>query len=257
MRKLLIAGNWKMNHTPSETTRFGRELKARGLQNLSPDILLCPPYISIIALKQSLEETPVKIGGQNLYQEAGGAYTGEISGEMLVDAGCEYVLIGHSERRQYFHETDELVRKKIRRAKDCGLKPVVCIGESLEEREKGVTEDVITRQLKGALKAFSAKDVSGLVFAYEPVWAIGTGKTASTSQAQEVHTFIRFFLKSNYGSETSEKIRILYGGSAKTSNAEGLLSEGDIDGLLIGGASLKPEDFHTIIKTAHQLMNKG
>ncbi len=257
MRKLLIAGNWKMNHTPSEALRYGRDLKAMGLQNLSPEILLCPSYLSVGPLKESLNGTPVKIGGQNMHQEVKGAYTGEISGEMLVEAGCSHVLIGHSERRQYFGETDELVRQKIIRAKGAGLTPVVCIGETLEERENKETEAVITRQLKEALSAFSTEDISGLIIAYEPVWAIGTGKTADSEQAQEVHSLIRSVLKSSFGRDVAEESRILYGGSAKTSNAEGLLSEADIDGLLIGGASLKPGDFHTIISIANKLMNKG
>jgi len=257
MRRFLIAGNWKMNHGPSESMKFGRDLKAKGLQDLSPEILLCPPYTSIRALGESLEGTPVQIGGQNLHQEPKGAYTGEISGEMLKESGCEYVLIGHSERRQYFHESDELVHSKIIRAHDAGLIPVVCIGETLEEREKEITKDVITRQLKRALEGLIPEIMNTLVLAYEPVWAIGTGKTATAGQAQEVHILIRKILKESFGAEISEKTRILYGGSAKPNNAEELLSEADIDGLLIGGASLETEDFYTIISIAHQLMNKG
>ncbi len=257
MRRLLIAGNWKMNHTPSESRKFGRELSAKGLNDFSPEVLLCPPSVSIHALRDSLEGTPVKIGGQNLHQEPKGAFTGEISGEMLKESGCEYVLTGHSERRQYFHETDELVHTKVLRAHDAGLTPVVCIGETLEEREKGVTRDVITRQLNGALKGFNQDIMSTLVLAYEPVWAIGTGKTASAEQAQEVHALIRNILTKTFGSDIRDNTRILYGGSAKTNNAEVLLSENDIDGLLIGGASLKTDDFYTIINIADQLMNKG
>ncbi|MDK2975527.1 MAG: triosephosphate isomerase [Candidatus Marinimicrobia bacterium] len=257
MRRLLIAGNWKMNHGPSQSREFGRNLKAKGLQNFFPEILLCPPYVSIQPLKESLEGTPVKIGGQNLHQELKGAYTGEISGEMLKETGCVYVLIGHSERRQYFYETDELVHTKILRAHDAGLVPIVCIGETLEDREKGITTDVITQQLKGALKELRPEIMKTLVLAYEPVWAIGTGKTATAGQAQEVHALIRKILKTSFSTEISENTRILYGGSAKPNNAEELLSEADIDGLLIGGASLKTEDFYAIIGIAHQLMNKG
>ncbi|KUK92886.1 MAG: Triosephosphate isomerase [Marinimicrobia bacterium 46_43] len=257
MRRLLIAGNWKMNHGPSQSREFGRDLKAKGLQDFSPEILLCPPYVSIQALRESLEGTPVQIGGQNLHQEPKGAYTGEISGEMLKESGCVYVLIGHSERRQYFYETDDMVHIKILRAHDAGLVSVVCIGETLEEREKGITKDVIMRQLKGALEGLSLEIMKTIVLAYEPVWAIGTGKTATAGQAQEVHALIRKILNESFGTIISENTRILYGGSAKPNNAEELLSEADIDGLLIGGASLKTEDFYTIIGIAHQLMNKG
>jgi len=257
MRRLLIAGNWKMNNTPSETLEYGRDLKARGLNDLLPEMLLFPPALSIPALQKALENTPVKTGGQNIHQEPKGAFTGEISAKMLADAGCDYVLIGHSERRQYFGETDESVRSKIVRARETGLKQVVCIGETLDEREKGITSHVIIRQLKEGLLDFTGEDLKDMVLAYEPVWAIGTGRTATPEQAQEVHALIRKTLYDTFGSAFSENIRILYGGSANTSNAESLLSEQDIDGLLIGGASLKPGDFFEIITTAHKLMKKG
>lgn len=257
MRRFLIAGNWKMNNTPSETLEYGRVLKARGLNDMLPEILIFPPALSIPSLQKTLENTPVKIGGQNIHQESKGAYTGEISAQMLADAGCDYVLIGHSERRQYFGETDESVRCKIIRAMETGLKQVVCIGETLEEREKGVTSQVIIRQLKDGLKDFKQEDLTALVLAYEPVWAIGTGKTATPEQAQEVHDLIRKTLNNLFGKEFAENTQILYGGSANTKNAESLLSEKDIDGLLIGGASLKPNDFYEIISIAHKLMKKG
>jgi triosephosphate isomerase len=257
MRRLLIAGNWKMNNTPSESLEYGRNLKARGLNDLLPEILLFPPTLSIPSLQKSLENTPVLIGGQNIHHEPAGAYTGETSAKMLADTGCDYVLIGHSERRQYFYETDESVRSKIVRAKESGLKQVVCIGETLEERDGGVTSQVIVRQLKDGLKDFTQEDLKELVLAYEPVWAIGTGKTATPEQAQDVHALIRKTLSSMFGEAFAENIRILYGGSANPANAESLLSEKDIDGLLIGGASLKPNDFFDIISTAHKLMEKG
>jgi len=257
MRRLLIAGNWKMNNTPSETLEYGRDLKARGLNDLLPEILLFPPALSIPSLQKALENTPVQIGGQNIHQESKGAFTGEISANMLADSGCDYVLIGHSERRQFFGETDESVRCKIIRAMENGLKQVVCIGETLEEREKGVTSQVIIRQLKNGLKDFTNEDLKDMVLAYEPVWAIGTGRTATPEQAQEVHALIRKTLDSMFDTVMADNVRILYGGSANTSNAEILLSEKDIDGLLIGGASLKPGDFFEIISTAHKLMKKG
>lgn len=250
MRKLLIAGNWKMNHTVTETVDFCRDLRSRGLEEHRADILLCPPFTSIAAMVSLLQGTPVHVGGQNLHQESKGAYTGEISAIMLKEAGCSHVLIGHSERRQYFHESDIGVNAKTRKALENGLTPVICIGETLEEREKGVTSAVIKTQLRGALEGFAPDTIRKTVIAYEPVWAIGTGLTATPVQAQEVHHYIRKLLAEIAGADCAALLRILYGGSAKPDNAAELLSEADIDGLLIGGASLKADDFFHIIEIA-------
>jgi triosephosphate isomerase len=197
-----------------------------------------------------LKGSPVHVGGQNLHQQDKGAFTGEISAAMLREAGCSHVLIGHSERRQYFHEDDAGVNAKTRKALENGLTPVICIGETREEREKGVTNAVIKTQLSGALAGFAVGEIRKMLIAYEPVWAIGTGLTATPEQAQEVHRYIRKLLSEIAGAETAQLLRILYGGSAKPDNAAELLSEADIDGLLIGGASLKAEDFFRIIEIA-------
>ena len=253
MRTLFIAGNWKMNHTATETEAFCRELKAKGLEGHRADLLLCPPYTSIPAMVGELDGTPVHVGAQNLHEEDSGAFTGEISADMILDAGCSHVLIGHSERRQYFRESDAGVNAKLKMALEKGLSPVVCIGESKDERESGVTEKVVREQLTGALKDLSSEALKKVTLAYEPVWAIGTGLTASPEQAQDVHRFIRKTLADNAGGDIAAGIRILYGGSAKPANAEELLHEEDIDGLLIGGASLKTDDFHRIIEIADEI----
>lgn len=253
MRKLFIAGNWKMNHTVSQTRAFCRELKAKGLDGHRSDMLLCPPYISIPEMVLQFKDTPVHTGGQNLHQENSGAFTAEISAPMLKEAGCSHVLVGHSERRQYFHESDAGVNAKTRKALEHGLIPVVCIGETREEREAGVTEKVVNTQLQGALDNLGRDEIARLLIAYEPVWAIGTGLTATPEQAQEVHGYIRKLLQELAGGKTADSIRILYGGSAKPSNAEELLSRADIDGLLIGGASLKADDFYQIIEIADSI----
>lgn len=250
MRKLLIAGNWKMNHAVAATVDFCRDLRSLGLEGQRAEVLLFPPFTSIAAMVSLLQGTPVHVGGQNLHQESKGAYTGEISALMLKEAGCSHVLIGHSERRQYFYESDAGVNAKTRKALEYGLTPVICIGETLEEREKGVTNAVIKTQLSGALEGFAPDAVRKTVIAYEPVWAIGTGLTATPEQAQEVHRYIRKLLADTTGADCAELLRILYGGSAKPDNAEELLSETDIDGLLIGGASLKADDFYRIIEIA-------
>lgn len=253
MRKFLIAGNWKMNMTASQTEDFCRNFKAKGLENHKVDILLAPSYISIPAMVSVLGDTPVNISAQNMLDEDKGAFTAEISAEMLVDAKCSHVLLGHSERRQFFHETDEGVNKKTKQALKYELTPVICIGETKEEREKNITEDVVKTQLLGALEDLSNDDILKTVIAYEPVWAIGTGLTASPEQAQDVHRFIRKVLAERTDADTADKLRILYGGSAKPANAEALLSEKDIDGLLIGGASLKVDDFFQMIETGDKL----
>lgn len=253
MRKLFIAGNWKMNHTASQTEEFCRAFKAKGLEGHKVEILLSPSFTSIPAMVDILGDTPVHVAGQNMCIADSGAYTGAISAEMLLDAKCSHVILGHSERRQYFNETDEGVNLKTKQALKNGLTPVVCIGETKDQREAGHTENVIETQLLGALADLNKEEVLKLVLAYEPIWAIGTGLTASPEQAQDIHRFIREILENKYDTATADKVQILYGGSAKPANAAALLSETDIDGLLIGGASLKVEDFYSMIETGNKL----
>ncbi len=253
MRKLFIAGNWKMNHTATQTEEFCRAFKAKGLEGHKVEILLAPSATSIPAMVSILGDTPVHVAAQNMSDADRGAYTGETSAEMLLDAKCSHVLLGHSERRQYYGETDEGVNLKTKQALKNGLTPVVCIGETKDQREGNITEDVVKTQVLGALADLSNEEVLKLVLAYEPVWAIGTGLTASPEQAQDVHRFIRKVLEERCDAETAEKVQILYGGSAKPANAETLLSENDIDGLLIGGASLKVDDFFSMIETGDKL----
>jgi len=253
MRKLFIAGNWKMNHTASQTETFCRAFKAKGLENHKVDILLAPSFTSIPAMVSILGDTPVNISAQDMCYMDKGAFTAAVSAEMLVDAKCSHVLLGHSERRQYFHETDEGVNKKTKQALKYGLTPVICIGETKEEREKNITEDVVKKQLLGALEDLGNEEILKTVIAYEPVWAIGTGLTATPEQAQDVHRFIRKVLVERTDQEVADRMRILYGGSAKPANAEALLSETDIDGLLIGGASLKVDDFFEMIEIGDKL----
>ncbi len=253
MRKLFIAGNWKMNQTASQTETFCREFKAKGLENHKVDILLAPSFTSIPAMVSILGDTPVNISAQDMCYMDRGAYTAAVSAEMLVDAKCSYVLLGHSERRQYFHETNEGVNKKTKQALKYDLTPLICIGETKEERENNITEDVVKTQLLGALEDLSIEEILKTVIAYEPVWAIGTGLTATPEQAQDVHRFIRKVLAERTNDETADRMRILYGGSAKPANAEALLSETDIDGLLIGGASLKVDDFFQMIEIGDNL----
>jgi triosephosphate isomerase len=250
MRTLFIAGNWKMHMGAKETENFCRDLKVKGLKDKNVDILLCPPFTSIPAMVKVLNGVPVHVGGQNMHQEDKGAFTGEISASMLKEAGCSHVLIGHSERRQYFYETDAGVNAKVKKALEKELTPVICIGETREEREKEITEDVVRTQLLGALEGMSTEDILKTVIAYEPVWAIGTGLTATPEQAQEVHRYIREVLAERTDVRTAQVLRILYGGSAKPENAGSLLSETDIDGLLIGGASLNADHFFRMIETA-------
>lgn len=246
-----------MNNNIQETEAFCNGFKALGLEGHKADMLLCPPYTSIGAMAAWLKDTAVGIGGENMHQADKGAYTGEISADMLVEAGCKYVLVGHSERRQYFFESDELVNIKTKKALEKSLLPVVCIGETLEQREGNVTEEVIKKQLTDGLAGLTEADMDKVIVAYEPVWAIGTGLTATPEQAQSIHAFIRSILSGLFGEKTAESVRVLYGGSAKLSNAEDLLSEKDIDGLLIGGASLKKDDFFGIIEIADKLMAEG
>ena len=250
MRKKIIAGNWKMNVKPSETAELVKAVAEATKSFAGVDIVCCTPAIDIPAAVQAAAGTQVEVGAENAHWEASGAYTGEISTPMLIDAGAKYVIIGHSERRQYFGETDETVNKRTRAVIAAGLTAIVCVGETLEEREAGKLNEVIERQMNVGLKDVSAADCEKLVIAYEPVWAIGTGKTATPDQAQEVHALIREILTKLVGAETAETVRIQYGGSMKPSNAAELLAKKDIDGGLIGGAALKAADFAGIIEAA-------
>ncbi|MBP5640358.1 MAG: triose-phosphate isomerase [Victivallales bacterium] len=255
-RKILIAGNWKMNKTGAEGAALVKDMKANcggcccNAAN-AVEVLVCPPFTSLSAVIAEAEGTPLKVGAQNIHWEESGAYTGEISGSMLKEVGVTHVIIGHSERRQYFGETDETVNKRLKAALKNGLVAIVCIGETLKERQLGVTEAIIERQVRIALSGITAEEMKNVVFAYEPVWAIGTGEVATNEQAQAVHAFVRALLRKLYDCPcVAENTRILYGGSMKPGNAAGLLAQPDIDGGLIGGAALKAEDFLAIIKAA-------
>jgi triosephosphate isomerase len=249
IRRKIIAGNWKMNKTATEARSLAADIKNElGTFDLA-DIVVCPTFTSIHAVQEELESsTNIAIGAQNLHQEKSGAYTGEISASMLRDLYCRYVIIGHSERRQYFGETDALINKKTKLALATNLRPIVCVGETLQEREGNKTFDVIATQVKGSLAGLSEEEWLETVIAYEPVWAIGTGKTASSAQAQEVHAFIRKLVQEIAGETVARKVRIQYGGSVKADNARELLTQDDIDGALVGGASLEAKSFAAIIK---------
>ena len=239
-RKKIIAGNWKMNMTPSEAVKLIEELKPVVVNN-EVDVVFCVPAIDIIPALEATKGTNIKIGAENMYFENSGAYTGEISPAMLKDVGIEYVIIGHSERREYFAETDETVNKKVLKAFEYGITPIVCCGETLTQREQGITIDFIRQQIKIAFRNVSAEQPKVAVIAYEPIWAIGTGVTATTEQAQEVCAAIRKCIAEIYDEATAEAIRIQYGGSVNAKNAAELFAQSDIDGGLVGGASLKPE----------------
>jgi len=250
MRKLIIAGNWKMNKTVSETKVFLKELSVQKLDFNKADIVVCPPFIDLTSAVEILRNSSIGVGAQNMHCADSGAFTGEVSPKMLRDAEVEYVIIGHSERRQYFAETDEFVNSKVKSALANKLKPIMCVGESLEQRESGATHETVRTQLLKGLEDIDAADAANIIIAYEPVWAIGTGRTASAADAQDVCAYLRKLLTELYGKETAEIIRIQYGGSVKPSNAEELLSQPDIDGALVGGASLKTADFVGIIVNA-------
>jgi triosephosphate isomerase len=250
MRKKLIAGNWKMYKTDEEAERLASGI-ANGFDGSDKaDVLLCPPFTSIRTVIEAVEDSPVYVGGQNMGWEKEGAFTGEISPEMLLTLGCEYVILGHSERRQYFSESDQLIGKKCQLALSSGLKPIVCVGEQLEEREADKTEEVIRTQVEGFSAEVEYSRVEEIVIAYEPVWAIGTGKTASPDQVVEVHKLIRKIWKEKYTQEIADGLQILYGGSVKPENSDDLLGEEEIDGALIGGASLSKDKFLKIISSA-------
>lgn len=246
MRKKVAAGNWKMNLTPSEAKKFASELKDKCISDTT-EVIFCVPDISIPAVKEAVSGSNVLVGAQNMYFAESGAYTGETSPLMLKDAGVSHVIIGHSERRQYFAETDETVNKKVLKAFEHGIIPIICVGETLEQREQGITMDLVSLQTKIALKGLTEAQVGESIIAYEPVWAIGTGKTATNEQAEEVCGEIRKVVESVYGKNAAESVRILYGGSVNGKNAKELFQMGNIDGGLVGGASLKME-FEDIVK---------
>ncbi len=244
-RKKIIAGNWKMNKTPSEAKALV-ELLAPLVKNDDVDVVYCVPAIDIVPVVEAVKGSNVAVGAENMYVEESGAYTGEISPNMLVDAGVKYVIIGHSERREYFHEDDAFLNKKVLKAFEHGLTPILCCGETLEQRESGVTLDWIRLQIKSDMQNITAEQAASMVIAYEPIWAIGTGKTATSDQAEEVCKAIRETIAEIYDTDTAEKIRIQYGGSMNAGNCKELLAKPDIDGGLIGGASLKA-DFGEIV----------
>lgn len=249
MGKYIIAGNWKMNKLPSETYDFVKEV-AKATEGAACEVVCCTPFVCLAPAVEAAKGTHVKIGAENLHFEDKGAFTGEVSADMLKDLGVTYVIIGHSERRQYFAETDETVNKKTVKALEKGLLPIVCVGESLEQREAGITMDLITIQIKKAFAGISAADAEKVVVAYEPIWAIGTGKTATADQAEEVCGGIRKVLADLYDEKTAAAITIQYGGSMNAGNAADLLAKENIDGGLIGGASLKSADFAVIVGAA-------
>ncbi|MBN2282585.1 MAG: triose-phosphate isomerase [Deltaproteobacteria bacterium] len=248
----MIAANWKMHKTIPEAVDFARALKAEFPETADRDIVLAPPYTALSAVAAVLKDSPIHLGAQNVHWEEKGAFTGEISAAMLADAGCRYVIVGHSERRTLFGETNETVNRKLRSVLDHNLLPILCIGETLEEREEERTFSVIEEQVKEALNNMSASDIRRFTFAYEPVWAIGTGKTATAGQAQEVHAFIRKLLGDAYGGESAAAIAILYGGSVKADNIASLMAEADINGALVGGASLDAAVFGSIVRYDRQ-----
>lgn len=248
MRRPFLAGNWKMYKTVNEALELVAELKIQLQDVKDKDVAVCPPYPSLSAVASVLKNSNIGVGAQNLFWEEEGAFTGEVSAKMLLDVGCKYVIIGHSERRQYFSETNETVNKKVFAALKAGLLPIVCVGEKLEERESGKTFKVIEDHVKNGLKDLTPEQMLKITIAYEPVWAIGTGKTATKEQAQEVHAFIRKLLTEMFGKEVSEAVRIQYGGSVKPENIKELMSQTDIDGVLVGGASLKADSFVKIVK---------
>ncbi|MBE7040281.1 MAG: triose-phosphate isomerase [Ruminococcaceae bacterium] len=246
MRKKVIAGNWKMNKTPSETKALIEELIPL-VKNTDDTVIVCPTAACLAAATETANGTNIKVGAQNMFYEESGAFTGEISADMLLDLGVEYVILGHSERRQYFAETDETVNLKVLKAFEKGLLPIICVGESLEQREQGITNDLVRMQTKIALKGVSSENAKKAIIAYEPIWAIGTGKTATTEQAQEVCKAIRDCVCEIYGKDVADVITIQYGGSVKAANSKELFEAGDIDGGLVGGASLKAADFEGIV----------
>jgi len=251
MRKVVIAGNWKMYKDVAETAEFVYGLKtALGSVSANVTVVICPPFTSLSTAATLIKDTRIRLGAQNMSEHDEGAYTGEVSWKMLKSAGCEYVIVGHSERRQYFGETNELINRKAKKALANGLRPIICVGETLEEREAGMMEKVVGTQVRGVLQGIVAPDMEKVIIAYEPVWAIGTGKTATPVQAEEVHLLIRNLVSGMFGRSVAGDLVIQYGGSVKPDNAAELLSQTDIDGALVGGACLKVDSFSAIIGSA-------
>lgn len=255
MRKKLIAGNWKMNLTIPQSVNLSEKIK-NGIKDTNlnnTEILICPTYVSLYPVNEVIKDSGIKSGGQNMYFENEGAFTGEISAEMLKSAGCQYVILGHSERRKIFNESDELINKKVIKAVDSGLTAILCVGETLEERESGKQNEIVKTQIEKDLSGITVDKLKNIVIAYEPVWAIGTGKNATPEEANDMHKFIRNIIAELYNKKSSDEIKILYGGSLNDKNCKELLSQSDIDGGLIGGASLKSESFLKIIETSNNL----
>jgi triosephosphate isomerase len=251
MRTKIIAGNWKMNKDVHQTEELIGALKKTLTFDLKGvGVILCPPFTSLERAHRLIQGSPMALGAQNMYHEDEGAFTGEISPKMLAALGCTYVILGHSERRQYFRESDEFINRKVRKAIASALMPIVCVGETLEQREKNITSQIVTTQVRGVLQNVAAGDVEKLILAYEPVWAIGTGRNATPQQAEEVHVLIRTLLSELYSPSTAEKVIIQYGGSVKAENAADLLWQPNVDGALVGGACLKADSFAAIIKAA-------
>ncbi len=242
MRIPIIAGNWKMHKTMEEAVHFVRQIR-EDIKKTDREVVLCVPYTNLLAVKKEIEGTNIKLAAQNLHWEDYGAFTGEISPLMLKEIGIDYCIIGHSERRQYFNETDQTVNKKVHTALNHGIRPIVCVGETLDQREKDETQDRIKAQVIQALKGVNALQIKDIVLAYEPIWAIGTGKTATPEQANEVIAWIRKNIQEIFGASAAETVRIQYGGSVKPGNISAIMAQKDVDGVLIGGASLKPDDF--------------
>lgn len=246
MRKKIIAGNWKMNMLPNEAINYIQTLESL-VKDTPNELVICVPYIDLFYVLLNAQNTNIKVGAQNMHWEEKGAYTGEISGEMLKSIGVQYVIIGHSERRQYFGETDEIVKKKVKKAFEFNLSPIICVGENLEQKESGKATEIITKQTRLALDGLSKEQVENCIIAYEPIWAIGTGKTATSNDANDAIKSIRYEISKIYGQNIGNRVIIQYGGSVKSSNAEELLSMSDIDGALVGGASLDAYEFSKIV----------
>ncbi len=252
MRKKVIAANWKMNTTINEGIKLASEI-ANKLKRKKSSVIVCPPFISLEALHSIIKDTAIQLGAQNLYFENNGAFTGEISAPMLRSVGCKFVIIGHSERRQIFNEDNITINKKIKKAIEFNLKPILCIGETLKERENGITNEIVKNQIEKGLEGISENQLKDVIIAYEPVWAIGTGKTATPEEANDVHKFIRNLISEKYSQNAAENLIIQYGGSVKPENAFELLSMENIDGALVGGASLNADSFIQIIEEADKI----
>jgi triosephosphate isomerase len=259
MRRVIIAGNWKMNKTVNEAEELAKDLKSQFKDITELELVICPPFTALGCISQIIGETNIALGAQNMHWEPEGAFTGEVSPLMLKDLGVKFVIIGHSERRQYFGETNEVVNKKLKSALKFGLNPIVCVGENLKEREENRTFEVLTDHIENGLRGLDELEIdlsSRLVIAYEPVWAIGTGRTATPEMAQEAHRFIRKKLAEIFSKEVANDVRIQYGGSVKPQNIKELLKQADIDGALVGGASLEARDFGEIIKIGRKILTK-